>query len=63
MLPVGKIAWVHRNVPSSRKDDQPTAARLDIRSLIRDSRLTAGQLAAVRRSAPPQTVRGRLKQQ
>jgi hypothetical protein len=60
-LPAGKIAWVHRNVPSSRKDDQPTAVRSDIRARMRDSRHRAGQLAAARHSAPPQTMRGRLK--
>jgi hypothetical protein len=26
-LPAGRTAWVHRNAPSNRKDDQPTAAR------------------------------------
>lgn len=29
---VGRVAWVHRSVPSNRKDDQPTAARLDTRA-------------------------------
>src|SRR5437868_4741088 len=44
--PAGRIAWVHRNVPSSRKDDQTTAARSDTRARTRDSRHGAGQLAA-----------------
>jgi hypothetical protein len=32
MLMVRRIAWVHRGVPSSRKDDQPTAVRSDTRA-------------------------------
>jgi hypothetical protein len=54
-------AWVHRNVPSGRKDDQPTAARSDTGARMMDSHHKAGRLAAARLSAPPQTARGRLK--
>src|ERR1700733_10118343 len=60
-LTAGRVAWVHRNVPSNRKDDQPTAARLDIGARMRTHATGPDSLTAARHSAPPQAVRGRLK--